>query len=98
VLNPGALYSDKVAPEIDILNFAPHVQAPVLMIGGRYDFVASPEMVQKPVYRLLGTRTPDKRFLQFDSGHIPPLRDVMRESLNWFDHYLGPVTPSFGAR
>ena len=28
---------------------------------------------------------------QFDTGHIPALQDIMRETLNWLDQYLGPV-------
>jgi len=27
----------------------------------------------------------------FDSGHVPPWPDVIRESLDWLDRYLGPV-------
>jgi eukaryotic-like serine/threonine-protein kinase len=92
VLLSGGLYGEKAPPEIDILNFAPRVGVPVLMLGGRYDFATPPTTLQQPMFRLLGTREPDKRFIQFDAGHVPPLRDVMRETLNWLDHYLGPVT------
>ena len=96
VLNGGALNSERVAPEIDNFNFAPRVRAPTLMFGGRHDFVAPPATLQEPMYRLLGTPAPDKRFVQFDSGHIPPLRDATRETLNWFDHYLGALSPIIG--
>ena len=66
--------------------------APVLMLGGRYDFVKPLATLQQPLFRLLGTGESDKRFIQFDSGHVPPLGDWMRETLNWLDHYLRPVT------
>lgn len=39
---------------------------------------------------VLGVREPDKRFIQFDAVHVPPLRDLQRETLNRFDHYLDP--------
>jgi dienelactone hydrolase len=97
VLNSGSLYSEKVAPEIDTLNFASHVRVPVLMIAGRYDFVAPPATLQEPLFRWLGTKEQDKRFVQFYGGHVPPLRDVMRETLDWFDRYLGLVTPNVSA-
>jgi eukaryotic-like serine/threonine-protein kinase len=91
VLVSGGLYGEKMAPEIDVLNFAPRFSVPVLMLGGRYDFVLPPVTLQQPMFRLLGTREQDKRFIQFDTGHVPPTRDVMRETLNWLDRYLGPV-------
>ena len=28
----------------------------------------------------------------FESGHVPPFPDVVRETLVWLDRYLGPVT------
>jgi hypothetical protein len=43
------------------------------------------------MFRLLGTAEPDKRHIKFNTGHIPALQDVTRETLNWLDHYLGPV-------
>jgi dienelactone hydrolase len=93
VLLSGGLYSEKAAPEIDIINFAPRVKVPVLMLGGRYDFTTPPETLQQPMFRLLGTKESDKQFIQFDAGHVPPFRDVRRETLRWFDRYLGPVKP-----
>ena len=93
VLLSGGLYSEKAAPEIDIINFAPRVKVPVLMLGGRYDFTTPPATLQQPMFRWLGTREPDKQFIQFDAGHVPPFRDVRRETLKWFDRYLGPVKP-----
>jgi formylglycine-generating enzyme required for sulfatase activity/cephalosporin-C deacetylase-like acetyl esterase len=87
----GGLYSDKAPPEIDVLNFAPRVRVPVLMLGGRFDFATPPEVLQRPMFRFLGTRDPDKQFIQFDAGHVPPMRDLQRETLNWFDRHLGPV-------
>jgi len=42
------------------------------------------------MFRLLGTPQADKRHLLFDSGHVPPRNDMIRETLDWLDHYLGP--------
>ena len=80
-----------IPPEIDPINFAPRVTIPVLMINGRYDFTAPLETCQEPVFRLLGSSPGAKKHLLFDSGHVPPWIPVFRETLNWFDRYLGPV-------
>jgi serine/threonine protein kinase/dienelactone hydrolase len=91
ILVGGGLAGDKMAPEVDLFNFAPRVRASTLMLNGRYDFVYPSATSQQPLFRLLGTPARDKRHVQFDGGHMPPIQDVMREVLNWFDRYLGPV-------
>jgi len=40
---------------------------------------------------LLGAPEGQKRHVQFDRGHMPPLQDVMREILDWLDRSVGPV-------
>jgi len=88
----GGFYSRQDPPEIDAINFAPRARAPVLMLNGRHDFHMSLEHAQLPVFHLLGAPDKDKRHVLFDSGHALP-RDpaVMKEMLDWLDHYLGPV-------
>jgi eukaryotic-like serine/threonine-protein kinase len=90
VLVGGGLGSDRPSPEIDPFNFASRVTIPVLMINGRYDFGA-PLTSQVSLFRLLGTSPKDKRHALFDSGHIPPRTEIIKETLDWLDHYLGPV-------
>jgi dienelactone hydrolase len=90
VLVAGGL-DEGLPPEVDALNFAPRVHAPVLMINGRYDFTGPYETSQVPLFRLLGTPEKDKKHVVFDSGHVPPWPDVVRETLDWLDRYLGPV-------
>ena len=82
---------DGLPPEVDGLNYAPRVRMPVLMINGRYDFTEPFETSQKPLFRLLGTPGKDKKHVVFDSGHVPPWPDVVRETLDWLDLQLGPV-------
>jgi dipeptidyl aminopeptidase/acylaminoacyl peptidase len=78
-------------PEVDPFNFAPRVRTPTLLLNGRYDFVCPPPTTQEPLLRLLATPARDKRHVQFESGHIPALQDIMREVLIWLDRYVGPV-------
>ena len=83
--------SDDLPAEVDGLHFAPRVRVPVLMINGRYDFTSPLETNQQPLFRLLGSKPADKKHVLFDSGHVPPWPDVVRETLDWLDRYLGPV-------
>ena len=83
--------SDDLPAEVDGLHFASRVRVPVLMINGRYDFASPLETNQQPLFRLLGSKPSDKKHVLFDSGHVPPWPDVVRETLDWLDLYLGPV-------
>ncbi len=91
VLIGGGLYFEKALPEVDQINFAPRVTIPTLMINGRYDYFYPPESSQNPMVRLLGTPEKDKRHIVFESGHTPPLYELLKEALGWLDRYLGPI-------
>ena len=90
LLAPGFLLQERL-PEVDQLNFAPHVKAPVLMLNGRYDFLWPARISQEPMFRLLGTPAEHKRRVVYDTGHDVPRTEMIKESLNWLDKYLGPV-------
>jgi formylglycine-generating enzyme required for sulfatase activity len=94
VLISGGLSLGKRLPEVDEINFLPHVTAPVLMANGRYDFQFALETVQIPMFRLLGAAEKDKRHAMLDAGHIPDLQVTIKETLAWYDRYLGPVATS----
>jgi eukaryotic-like serine/threonine-protein kinase len=87
----GGCDDDKELPEADPINFAPHVKIPVLMVDGRYDFHHPVETCQEPLFNLLGSSPQDKRHVLLESGHAPPLLPTTKETLDWLDHYLGPV-------
>mgnify|MGYP001558742334 CR=1 FL=1 len=40
---------------------------------------------------MLGTPAKDKRHVIYESGHIPPRQEMIKETLAWLDKYLGPV-------
>ena len=61
------------------------------MINGRYDHFFPVETSQKPFLKLLGTPDADKKYVLYETGHAPPRKEVIRESLDWLDKYLGPV-------
>jgi pimeloyl-ACP methyl ester carboxylesterase len=91
VFGAGGCDRGKELPEADPFNYAPHVKIPVLMLNGRYDLMIALDTCQEPLFRALGTAAQDKRHILFDSGHTPPLIPWIKETLNWLDHYLGPV-------
>jgi pimeloyl-ACP methyl ester carboxylesterase len=91
VLLAGGCNDSKVLPEINPMNYVSHVKIPVLMLNGRYDFEIPLDTCQEPFFRLLGTPPQNKRHILFDSGHAAPYTPVFKETLNWLDHYLGPV-------
>jgi eukaryotic-like serine/threonine-protein kinase len=46
----GGFDSHKTLPEVDALNFAPRIKAPVLMINGRYDSDPGFELSHNPCF------------------------------------------------
>jgi hypothetical protein len=61
------------------------------MLNGRYDSYFPVETSQKPMIKLLGTPEKDKKLLIYDAGHLVPRADLIKETLKWYDNYLGPV-------
>lgn len=91
VLIVGGFYVQKALPEVDPVNYIRHVKIPTLMLNGRYDFFL-PSDDAKVAFELLGTPASDKRQVFYDTGHDIPRKELIRETLDWFDRYLGPVS------
>jgi hypothetical protein len=43
------------------------------------------------MYDLLGTPDEHKRLMLYETDHIPPRVEFIKETLAWLDKYLGPV-------
>jgi dienelactone hydrolase len=91
VLLVAGLEQQQGRPEVEPVNFLPHITQPVLMLNGRYDFFFPVETAQRPFFRLLGTRPQDKRQIISEGSHFVPQTQLIAESLAWLDRYLGPV-------
>jgi dienelactone hydrolase len=89
ILWSGGLPLLRRPPEVDPINFAPHVTTPTLMLNGRDDFTFPVEQSQEPLFRLLGTPATDKRHGLYDGGHVFPFSRMIKDSLDWLDKYLG---------
>ncbi len=62
------------------------------MVNGRFDEILPVGTSQQPLFRLLGSPPDKKRYVLLDSGHgSPPRGEVLRETLGWYDKYLGEV-------
>ena len=97
VLLAGGLPFDRKLPEIEPLNFAPRIRIPVLLLGGRQDFVHPLDTAQVPLLHFLGTPEKDKRHVIFEGGHAPlRVQVLIKDILDWLDRYLGPVKTTGG--
>ncbi len=81
----------KARPEADDRTYVTRVRVPTLMLNGRYDVIWRLEEGILPMFDLLGTPPEDKRLILYDTDHIPPRAEFIKETLAWLDKYLGPV-------
>jgi formylglycine-generating enzyme required for sulfatase activity/tRNA A-37 threonylcarbamoyl transferase component Bud32/dienelactone hydrolase len=76
-------------PEANQINYVTRVKTPTLMLNGRYDTLSVSETSQKPMFDLLGAA--DKQWKVYETDHIPPRNEYIKEILAWLDRHLGPV-------
>jgi dienelactone hydrolase len=91
VLAAGGLLG-RGRPEADQINYVTRVKTPTLMLNGKYDTLFSYETSIKPMFDLLGTPDEHKELKLYETDHIPPRNEFIKETLAWLDRYLGPVT------
>jgi eukaryotic-like serine/threonine-protein kinase len=91
ILALGGIDFNHSLPEVDTINFLPRVKQPVLMLNGHYDFFFPAQSTQEPFFNLLGSRKDQKKRLLYETGHSIPRNELIKETLNWLDQYLGPV-------
>jgi dienelactone hydrolase len=93
VLRLAGLSTFQMPPPVDAFNFVPRVTIPVLLFNGKYDYRFPYETSQIPFFELLGTPTEDKRLVLYETSHTTHghRTEVIRETLDWLDRYLGPV-------
>jgi formylglycine-generating enzyme required for sulfatase activity/dienelactone hydrolase len=92
VLGPAGFTYRRLPAEADPINYVSRVTIPVLMLGGRHDYIFPLETSQKPMFDRLGTPADQKRHVVFESGHVDfPRSELIREVLGWLDRHLGPV-------
>jgi len=90
VLLAGGL-RDNGRPDVHPIHYVPRVKTPTLMVNGKYDSENNYETSIEPLYNLLGTPDQDKSLKLYETDHIPPQNEFIKETLAWLDKYLGPV-------
>jgi formylglycine-generating enzyme required for sulfatase activity/DNA-binding winged helix-turn-helix (wHTH) protein/dienelactone hydrolase len=95
VLASGGIWiHSPLHPMIDLINYAPRITLPVLMLSGRYDHIYPYEESQKRTFDLLGTAAGKKQQIAYDTGHFTlPQNRVAADVTDWFDRYLGAARP-----
>jgi serine/threonine protein kinase/formylglycine-generating enzyme required for sulfatase activity/cephalosporin-C deacetylase-like acetyl esterase len=78
-------------PEVRLVNYVTRVKIPTLILNGKYDTIFPPETSSKPLFDLLGTPKDQKELKLYETDHIPPRNEFIKETLAWLDRYLGPV-------
>lgn len=93
VLASGGIWlHSPLHPMVDLVNYAPRITIPVLMLSGRYDHVYPYEQSQQRVFNLLGTPADKKAQIPYDTGHFTmPPNMVAADVTDWFDRHLGRV-------
>ena len=89
ILVAGGLGRMVSRPEANTINYVTRVRIPTLMLNGKYDTNIDGQI--KPAFKLLGTPPEHKRLILYETDHIPPRAEYIKETLSWLDKYLGPV-------
>ncbi|HYV74018.1 MAG TPA: protein kinase [Candidatus Binatia bacterium] len=89
VLALGGMEYSRSLPEVDKINFLPRVTQPTLLFNGHYDFFFPVDETQIPFFNLLGSK--QKKRIMYETGHNVPRNELIKEMLNWYDQWLGPV-------
>jgi DNA-binding winged helix-turn-helix (wHTH) protein/dienelactone hydrolase len=83
---------NEVHPLIDLVNYAPRITIPTLMINGRMDHISPYETGQKPLLDLLGSDASAKAHIVYEGGHFAYRRNMVAKNVSdWFDRYLEPA-------
>ncbi len=77
-------------PEAYPLNYVTRVTTPTLMLNGQYDINVDARI--RPMFDLLGTPPEHKQLILYETDHVPPRNEFIKETLAWLDRYLGPVS------
>jgi hypothetical protein len=80
VLLAGGLWGN-ARPEANQINYVTRVKIPTLMLNGKCDTILPVETSQKPMFGFLGTPAEHKQCKLYDTDHIPPVNEFIKETL-----------------
>ena len=76
-------------PEVNPLNYISRVSTPLLLLVGRYDTIFPYQLSIKPMFDLIDTPVEDKVIKVYETDHIPPRAEYIKEILAWLDERFG---------
>jgi len=76
-------------PEVNPINYISRVSTPLLLLVGRYDTIFPYQLSAKPMFDLIGTPVEDKVIKVYETDHIPPRAEYIKEILAWLDERFG---------
>lgn len=76
-------------PEVNPINYISRVSTPLLLLVGRYDTIFPYQRSAKPMFDLIGTPVEDKVIKVYETDHIPPRAEYIKEILAWLDERFG---------
>jgi dienelactone hydrolase len=91
IIDIGLLPPMSATPEVDPSNVLPRVRQPTLMLSGEFDHIVPVENARR-YFELIGAPAADKRHVIAIGGHFIPRDLLIRETLDWLDKHLGPVS------
>jgi len=86
VVHIGGLPDLSATPEVDPVNALPRVEVPFLLLSGEFDSIM-PVANARHYFQLLGSE--EKKHVVTQGVHFVPRTELIRESLDWLDTYLG---------
>ena len=54
-----------------------------MLVHGRFDTNVPFEQSAKPMFGILGTPVEDKKLVVYDTDHIVPRKEMIKETLDW---------------
>jgi dienelactone hydrolase len=88
VLLAGGLV-EQGRPEVNPINYISRVSTPLLLMSGRYDTIFPYQQSIKPMFDLIGTPVEDKVIKVYETDHIPPRAEYIKEILAWLNERFG---------
>ena len=79
---------ERYAAAANRINFVPRINAPKLMLNGRYDEDTALASEAEPMFRLL--REP-KGIVVYEGSHATPLEILIPATTKWLDETMGSV-------
>lgn len=76
-------------PEVNPINYISRISTPLLLLVGRYDTILGYQRSAKPMFDLIVTPVEDKVIKVYETDHIPPRKEYIKETLAWLDERLG---------